>query len=51
MHLELPAYFGISVEAHTSIKIANQPFAQIHDLCTASPFMSQLEAPVLASLE
>jgi hypothetical protein len=50
-NLELPAYFGISVEAHTSIKIANQPFPQVHDLCAASPFMSQLEVPVLASLE
>ena len=50
-NVELPAYLGIGVEAHAAINIPNQPFAQIHDLCAASPFMSKLQVPVLASLE
>jgi len=49
--IELPAYLGVGVEAHTAVKIPDQPFAQIHYLCTASPLMSKLELPIVASLE
>src|SRR2546423_7783478 len=49
--VELFAQLGIRVEAHAAIEIAHQPFAQIDDLCPASPFMAKFEVPVLASLQ
>src|SRR5206468_3451422 len=49
--VELFANLCVGVEAHAAIEIAHQPFAQIDDLCPASPFMAKFEVPVLASLQ
>ena len=49
--VELPAYLGIGVEAHTAVEIPDQPFAQIHNLRPASPLVSKLEMPIAASLK
>ena len=49
--VELPTYLGVGVEAQTTVKIPDQPFPKIDDLCTASPLVPKLELPIIASLK
>jgi hypothetical protein len=50
-NLERASQFCIRVAVHTAIKVADQPFVEIHDLRAAATLVAQFEAAIATALQ